>query len=315
MQGLIACGEGALRLVEVQRGGKAPMAIAEFLRGRPLAPGMTWRRKNGDHIRGGLPASPEAEGEGRAAYRYALTIEYDGAPFRRLAAAGQWRSPCSSGSRRRFAALEWRAARRAWRRAHRRRRACAGAGRPMSISTRDWREDRLRDALNAHLRPGPDRRAGDAQRGDDFEARFSAIRRHYRYVIRNRRAPLTLQTRPRLARRSAASMRRRCTRPRRRSSAGTTSRPFASTRMSGQFAGAHAGAARCARAMGDIIEIVTCARSFLHNQVRSLAGSLEHVGSGKWSVDDLRAALEAKDRTRCGQVAPPHGLYLVAVDY
>ncbi len=66
---------------------------------------------------------------------------------------------------------------------------------------------------------------------------------------------------------------------------------------------------------GEIIEIVTCARSFLHNQVRSLVGSLEHVGSGKWSADDLAAALQAKDRARCGQVAPPHGLYLVAVDY
>ena len=66
---------------------------------------------------------------------------------------------------------------------------------------------------------------------------------------------------------------------------------------------------------GDRIEIVTCARSFLHNQVRSMAGSLEHVGTGKWSADDLADALASKDRARCGQVAPPHGLYLVAVDY
>jgi tRNA pseudouridine38-40 synthase len=66
---------------------------------------------------------------------------------------------------------------------------------------------------------------------------------------------------------------------------------------------------------GDTIIITTCARSFLHNQVRSLAGSLEHVGSGKWGIEELRRALEARDRARCGQVAPPHGLYLVAVDY
>jgi tRNA pseudouridine38-40 synthase len=66
---------------------------------------------------------------------------------------------------------------------------------------------------------------------------------------------------------------------------------------------------------GDRIEILTCARSFLHNQVRSMAGSLEHVGTGKWSADDLADALASKDRARCGQVAPPHGLYLVAVDY
>jgi tRNA pseudouridine38-40 synthase len=69
------------------------------------------------------------------------------------------------------------------------------------------------------------------------------------------------------------------------------------------------------RREGDLIEIVTCARSFLHNQVRSMAGSLEHIGSGKWSAKDLREALEARERARCGQVAPPHGLYLVSVDY
>jgi tRNA pseudouridine38-40 synthase len=69
------------------------------------------------------------------------------------------------------------------------------------------------------------------------------------------------------------------------------------------------------RRAGDIIEITTSARSFLHRQVRSIVGSLEHVGGGKWSAKDLRAALEARERARCGQVAPPHGLYLVAVDY
>jgi tRNA pseudouridine38-40 synthase len=66
---------------------------------------------------------------------------------------------------------------------------------------------------------------------------------------------------------------------------------------------------------GEIIEILASAQSFLHNQVRSLVGSLEHVGNGKWRVEDLRCALEARDRARCGQVAPPQGLYLVAVDY
>jgi tRNA pseudouridine38-40 synthase len=69
------------------------------------------------------------------------------------------------------------------------------------------------------------------------------------------------------------------------------------------------------RREGERIEIVASARSFLHNQVRSMAGSLEHVGSGKWRVEDLALALLAKDRARCGHVAPPHGLYLVAVDY
>ena len=66
---------------------------------------------------------------------------------------------------------------------------------------------------------------------------------------------------------------------------------------------------------GDEIHVNTSARSFLHNQVRSMVGSLVLVGDGKWSADDLSAALEAKDRTACGPVAPPDGLYLVRVDY
>jgi tRNA pseudouridine38-40 synthase len=66
---------------------------------------------------------------------------------------------------------------------------------------------------------------------------------------------------------------------------------------------------------GEIIRVEASARSFLHNQVRSMVGSLKLVGEGKWSAADLQAALAAKDRSRCGPVAPAHGLYLVKVDY
>jgi tRNA pseudouridine38-40 synthase len=66
---------------------------------------------------------------------------------------------------------------------------------------------------------------------------------------------------------------------------------------------------------GDAINIVTSARSFLHSQVRSMVGSLVWVGEGRWSADDLSAALAARDRAACGSVAPPQGLYLVRVDY
>lgn len=66
---------------------------------------------------------------------------------------------------------------------------------------------------------------------------------------------------------------------------------------------------------GDEIRIYASARSFLHHQVRSMVGSLVLVGEGRWSVDDLAAALAARDRAACGQVAPPEGLYLLRVDY
>jgi tRNA pseudouridine38-40 synthase len=66
---------------------------------------------------------------------------------------------------------------------------------------------------------------------------------------------------------------------------------------------------------GHRVIVLASARSFLHNQVRSMVGSLVMVGDGKWSADDLAAALAAHDRTACGQVAPPDGLYLVQVDY
>ena len=66
---------------------------------------------------------------------------------------------------------------------------------------------------------------------------------------------------------------------------------------------------------GDELQIKTSARSFLHNQVRSMVGSLVLVGDGKWGADTLAAALAARNRAACGPVAPPEGLYLVGVDY
>ena len=69
------------------------------------------------------------------------------------------------------------------------------------------------------------------------------------------------------------------------------------------------------RGEGEEVRILASAQSFLHNQIRSLAGSLKLVGEGHWSGDDLVAALEARDRKRCGPVAPPDGLYLSRVDY
>jgi tRNA pseudouridine38-40 synthase len=66
---------------------------------------------------------------------------------------------------------------------------------------------------------------------------------------------------------------------------------------------------------GELIEMRVSAQSFLHNQIRSFAGTLKLAGEGKWSAEDVRAALEARDRKACGPVAPPEGLYFMAVDY
>jgi tRNA pseudouridine38-40 synthase len=66
---------------------------------------------------------------------------------------------------------------------------------------------------------------------------------------------------------------------------------------------------------GERVDISASARSFLHNQVRSMVGTLKRVGEGAWSAADVRAALAARDRAACGPVAPPEGLYLMQVDY
>ncbi|HXW70543.1 MAG TPA: tRNA pseudouridine(38-40) synthase TruA [Methylocella sp.] len=179
--------------------------------------------------------------------------------------------------------------------------------------TREWRGDVLRDGLNAHLRPHPIAILGVEVVAPAFDARFSATCRHYLYRIINRRAPLTVEGgRAWLVPRKldAAAMRK--------AAAMLIGRHDFST-----FRASECQAENPVRTLdrldvvraGDLIEVRASARSFLHSQVRSMVGSLEYVGAGKWSVDDLLAALDACDRRRCGRVAPPEGLYLAGVDY
>jgi tRNA pseudouridine38-40 synthase len=177
----------------------------------------------------------------------------------------------------------------------------------------EWRTDRLRDALNAHLRPRPVAILAANAVPTTFDARFSAEQRHYLYRIVNRRAPLTVE-------------RGRAWLVTRRLDAGAMQE--AATHLLGKHDFSTFRAAECqansplrtlkrldVARIGDEICVRASARSFLHTQVRSMVGSLEHVGAGKWSAADLRAALEARDRRRCGVVAPAAGLYLVGVDY
>jgi tRNA pseudouridine38-40 synthase len=172
---------------------------------------------------------------------------------------------------------------------------------------------RVADALNAHLRPHPVAVLKAEAAAPDFHARFDAVRRVYLYRIVPRRAPLTL-ARGKVWRVPATL------------DAGAMH--AAAQRLIGEhdfttFRDAQCQAKspvktldRCDVAVsGDEIHVWCEARSFLHRQVRSMVGTLVEAGLGKLSADDVADALAAKDRTRCGPVAPADGLYLVRVDY
>jgi tRNA pseudouridine38-40 synthase len=178
---------------------------------------------------------------------------------------------------------------------------------------KDWDTDTVRDALNAHLRPHPVAILKAERAADDFNARTSAVKRHYLYRIINRRADLTLDL----------GHAWRVPRPLDADAMHTAAQRLVGKHDFTTFRSTECQAASPVKTLqsldverhGDELHVIAAARSFLHNQVRSMVGSLVMVGEGKWSADDLGAALEARDRTACGQVAPPDGLYLMQVDY
>lgn len=178
---------------------------------------------------------------------------------------------------------------------------------------REWRSDRLRDGINACLRPHPVAVLAVEQVPDTFDARFSAVARHYLYRIVNRRADLALD-RGRAWRvpkpLDAAAMHEAAQRLIGRHDFTT----FRSTECQSASPVKTLGRLDIER-VGDEVRISASARSFLHHQVRSMVGSLAWVGEGRWSADDLAAVLAARDRSACGPVAPAEGLYLVRVDY
>jgi tRNA pseudouridine38-40 synthase len=178
---------------------------------------------------------------------------------------------------------------------------------------KDWPDDVVRDAINAHARPHPVAVLAVEHAADDFDARFSASKRHYEYVIIDRRPPLALERErawqvPRLL--DVEAMHK------------------AAQQLIGKHDFTTFRAAECQAASpektldrldvsraGEAVVIRASARSFLHHQIRSISGSLKLVGDGKWSAQDLKDALEARDRSRCGALAPSSGLYLVRVNY
>jgi tRNA pseudouridine38-40 synthase len=243
--------------------------------------------------------------------RYKLTIEYDGTPFCGWQRQDNGVSVQEALEKAAFAFSGERA-------------AIGGAGRTDTgvhargqvahvAFERDWRPDVVRDAMNAHLRPEPVAVLACERVDDDFDARFSAIKRHYEYVFIDRRAPLALE----------------------RNRAWQVPRPLdaeamheAAQHLVGQHDFTTFRAAECQAKSpvktldrmtvsreADAVVLRASARSFLHHQIRSISGSLKMVGDGKWSATDLRSALEARDRRRCAALAPPGGLYLMRVDY
>jgi tRNA pseudouridine38-40 synthase len=180
-----------------------------------------------------------------------------------------------------------------------------------------WPDDTVRDAINAHLQMACERIVDPCreQVSDDFDARFSALRRHYLYRIICRRAPLVIEKNRALVVAPAARW-RPCTRPRNVWSAGMISRPFDQCSARPIHRCVRSTDLMCAPARPmDLIEIHATAQSFLHNQIRSFAGTLRLVGEGKWNADDVEAALAARSRKACGPVAAPEGLYFLKVDY
>lgn len=181
----------------------------------------------------------------------------------------------------------------------------------------DLRDDipqrKIADALNAHLRPAPVAVLSARTVPDGFHARFDATARHYRYEILNRRAGLTLD-RGRVwrvpYRLNSEAMQRAAQHLVGRHDFST----FRDTQCQSKTPVKTLSALNVEQA-GDRFVITCSARSFLHKQVRSMVGSLIEVGRGQYPSDWMGDILAAKDRTACGPVAPPDGLYLERVDY
>ena len=243
--------------------------------------------------------------------RYKLVVEYDGTPF----AGWQRQAGQMSVQQAVEEAVQAFAG-------HTVRATCAGRTDAGVHAThqvahldlaRAFRPDTVRDAANAHLRPLPVSVVAAEPVPDTFDARRSAVRRRYRYRILNRRAPPGLDA----ARvwhvpwaLDAEAMHR--------AAQGLVGRHDFTT-----FRAAECQAASPVRTLdrldvaheGDAITVEAEARSFLHRQVRSMVGTLALAGAGRWRPEGVAEALAARDRRACGPMAPPHGLYLVGVDY
>ena len=178
---------------------------------------------------------------------------------------------------------------------------------------RDWPAETVQNAMNAHLASEPVTILAAGTVDENFHARFSAKGRRYLYRILNRRAPPALDAGRVWHLRGELDV----------EAMHAAAQALIGRHDFTTFRDAHCqsrspvktlDAARVWRE-GEEVRLAFEARSFLHRQVRSMTGSLAEVGLGRWSGENLRAALQAKDRAACGQVAPAQGLYLLAVEY
>ncbi len=243
--------------------------------------------------------------------RYRITIEYDGTPF-----VG-WQTQASGLSvqgelARAVAQLS--GGRAVVRGAGRTDAGVHALGQVAHFDLdRRWEPFKLREALNFHLKPQPVAVLDCDLVEDGFDARFSAVGRHYLYRILNRRAPPALDRNRVWWQPMPLDVR---------------AMHEAAQELVGRHDFSTFRAAACqarspvktldrldVTAAGHEIHVTASARSFMHNQVRSMVGSLKLVGAGRWSRADLVRALAARDRSACGPVAPPHGLYLTEVTY
>ncbi|CAO3351521.1 tRNA pseudouridine(38-40) synthase TruA [Azospirillum palustre] len=172
---------------------------------------------------------------------------------------------------------------------------------------------KLRDALNFHLKPAPIAVLEVEAVTEDFHARLTSTGRAYVYRIVNRRAPLALES----------GRAWHVTRPLNAEAMHEAAQVLVGQHDFSSFRAALCQAKSPVKTLdrlaverqGEEIRIHAAARSFLHHQVRNMVGTLELVGAGKWTVDDVRRALDARDRAKAGPTCPPDGLYFMTARY
>ena len=243
--------------------------------------------------------------------RYRLLVEYDGRPYRGYQAQGELPSVQSSIERavKAFCGEELRL-----QAAGRTDTGVHATGQVLHIDLeKDWKPAVVRDALNAHLVPEPIAILAVDIPGGDWHARFSAKERRYLYRILNRKSP------PALDQGRVWHVKK----PLEVSAMHEAAQALIGKHDFTTFRDVQCQAKSPVKTLdlasvrreGEYVLLEFASRSFLHRQVRSMTGSLAEVGAGRWTAADLKAALEAADRTACGPVAPPDGLYFTGVSY